>query len=157
MADRCFESTVVKALEHTRVKRHQTIDFPRDAPGFPKRLLAQHAFDAYACLCGGPGKLLQRSASKVDALLKTFARQASKKAMDAARLREGWWLAMIGQQRGDAHVDLDASFGSFLLEASLLQPVRWLHIASHSFSPWQSGFSEKDAQGTGGRACQLAW
>ena len=25
--------------------------------------------------------------------------------------------------------------------------VRWLYIASHSFSPWQSGFSEMDAQG----------
>ena len=53
---------------------------------------------------------------------------------------------MVGQQRGDAHVDLDASLGSVLLEASPLQSVRWLHIASHSFSPWQSGFSEMDAQ-----------
>ena len=55
-------------------------------------------------------------------------------------------LAMVGQQRGDAHVDLDASLGSVLLEASHLQSVRWLHIASRSFSPWHSGFSEMDAQ-----------
>ena len=92
-----------------------------------------------------PGKLLQRFASKVDSLVKTFARQASKKE----RMQLGCGeqvLAMVGQQRGDAHVDLDASLGSVLLEASPLQSVRWLHIASHSFSPWQPGFSEMDAQ-----------
>ena len=43
-------------------------------------------------------------------------------------------------------MDLDASVGSVLLGASPLQSVRWLHIASHSFSPWQSGFSEMDVQ-----------
>ena len=39
------------------------------------------------------------------------------------------------------------SLGSVFLEAFLPQSVRWLHIASHSFSPWKSGFSEMDAQG----------
>ena len=45
-------------------------------------------------------------------------------------------LAMVGQQRGDAPVDLDASVGRVLL-----------HIASRSLSLWQSGLSEMDVQG----------
>ena len=112
--------------------------------GFSKRLLAQHA-SMLALVRGPPGKLLQRFASKVDSLVKTFARQASKKAKMQLGCGE-LVLALVGQQRSDAHVDLDASLGSVLLEASPLQSVRWLHIASHSFSPWQSGFSEMDDQ-----------
>ena len=144
VADRCFESIVVKALEHTWVKRHQTIDFQGMLGifGAPARTAC---VDACPCMCGPPGKLLQRFASKVDSLVKIFERQASKKA----RMQLGCGelvLAMVGQQRGNAHVDLDASLGIVLLEASPLQSVRWLHIASHSFSPWQSGFSEMDAQ-----------
>ena len=67
-------------------------------------------------VCAPPGKLLQRFASKVDSLVKTFARQAPTKA----RMQLGCGelvFAMVGQQRGDAHVDL----------------VRLLHIASHPF------------------------
>ena len=144
VADRCFESIVVKALEHTWVKRHQTIDF-QEMPGIFEARARTACVDACACMCGPPVKLLQRFASKVDSWVKTFARQASKKA----RMQLGCGelvLAMVGQQRGDAHVDLDASLGSVLLEASPLQSVRRLHIASHSFSPWQSGFSEMDAE-----------
>ena len=136
MADRCFESIVVKALEHTWVKRHQTLDF-QGIPGIFEAPARTACVDACPCMCGPPGKLLQRFASKVDSLVKTFARQASKKA----RVQLGCGelvLAMVGQQRGDAQVDSDASLGSVLLEASPLQSVRWLHIASHSFSPWQS-------------------
>ena len=133
VADRCFESIVVKAPEHTWVKRHQTIDF-QQMPGIFEAPARTACVDACACMCGPQGKLLQR-----------FASQASKKA----RMQLGCGelvLALVGQQRGDAHVDLVASIGSVLLGASPLQSVRWLHIASHSFSPWQSGFSEMDAQ-----------
>ena len=107
--------------------------------GFSKRLLAQHAsMLAHVCVA------VQRFASKVDSLVKTFASQASTKA----RMQRGCGeleFAMVGQQTGDAHVDLDASLGGVLLEAFPLLSVRWLHISIHSFSPWQPGFSEMDA------------
>ena len=136
--DRCFESAVVKALEHTSVKRHQTIDF-QEMPGIFEAPARTACVDACGCMCGAPGKLLQRFASKVDSLVKAFGRQASKKA----RMQLGCGelvLATVGQQRADAHVDFDASLGSVLLEVSPRQSVRLLHIASHSFSHWQSGF-----------------
>ena len=78
-ADRCFESIVVKALEHTWVKRHQAVDF-HERPRIFEALARTACVDACACMCGPPGKLLQRFANKVDSLVKTFARQASKKA-----------------------------------------------------------------------------
>ena len=133
VVDRCFVSIVVKAREHTWVKRHQTIDF-QEMSGIFEAPARTACVDACACMCGPPRKLLQRFASKVDSLVKTFARQASKKA----RMQLGCGelvLAMVGEQRGDARVDLDASLGSVLLEVSPLQFVRWLQIASHSLSP----------------------
>ena len=59
VADSCFESIVVKALEHTWVKRHQTIDF-QETPG-----IFEACVDACACMCAPPEMLLQRLASKV--------------------------------------------------------------------------------------------
>ena len=114
VADRCFESTVVKSLEHTWVKRHRTIDF-QEMPGIFEAPARTACVDACACMCGAPGKLLQRFASNVDSLVKTLARQASKKARMQLRCGE-LVLAMVGQQRGDAHVDVDASLKRMLKE-----------------------------------------
>ena len=145
MADRCFESTIVKALEHTWTKWHQTIDF-QEMPGIFEAPARTACVDACACMCGPPGKLLQRFASKVDSLVKTFARQGFQEGEEAAWLRRAGvgdgWPAERRCTRGLGCFSWQCLVGGFPSPVCSLL----LHITSHSFSPWQSGFSEMDAQ-----------
>ena len=60
---------------------------------------------------------------------------------------ESWSLRWLASREALHTCTWMLSLGSVFLEAFLPQSVRWLHIASHSFSPWKSGFSEMDAQG----------
>ena len=55
VTDRCFESTVLKALKHTWVKWHQNIDF-RAMPGIFGSPARTACFDACACVwpCRAP-------------------------------------------------------------------------------------------------------
>ena len=144
VADKRFESTAIKALLQTWAKLHHTIDY-EEMPGVFEAPVRSACFSACACVCSPSGKLVQRFARKVDLLVKGFARPAAKRAR--AQLANGELVLLLaGQPIGEADLDADAAWGNDLLEGSPVQSARWLHIASHSFSPWLSGFSEMDAQ-----------